>query len=93
MVENMEEKSTNGNYHHLAETSLSTAYGQRILTPEMSSLITSVNELPIKIFEMLKMGKETGNDIGMDQSPEFASWSSNFGNFLVEFKMNAPQRK
>ena len=93
MVENMERKPTDGNNGQSAETSLLTTTGLRILTPEMSNLITSVNELAIKNFEMLKMGKEAVNDIGMDQSPEFASWSSNFGNFLVEFKMNAPQRK
>ena len=83
MVENMDGKSTNGNYDQPAETSLLTTTGQRVLTPEISSLITSVKELPIKIFEMLKMGKETGNDIGMDKSPESASWSLNF---LVKLK-------
>ena len=75
IIERMEEKSTDGIYKQPAETSLSTINGQRNLTPEMTSLITSVNELPCKIFEMLKIGKETGSEIGMDKSPELAGWS------------------
>ena len=67
MVENMEGKSTNGNNEQSAETSLSTTNGQRTLTPEMSSLITSVNQLA------MKLGREPGNDFGKDKSLEFGN--------------------
>ena len=65
MVENMERKSTDGINEQPTETSLSTTNSQRILTPEMSSLITSVNELA------MKLGRESGNNNGMDESLEF----------------------
>ena len=69
MVENMERKPTDGNNEQPAETSLSTTNGQRILTPEFSSLIASFNEIATKNFETwLKLGKEPGNDFGMDKS-------------------------
>ena len=71
MVENMEEKSAEGSYKQPAEASLSTINDQRILTPEMSSLITSVNELA------MKLGRESGNNIGMDKLLEF-------GNFIFD---------
>ena len=71
MVENMKRKPTDGNNGQSAETSLLTTTGLRILTPEMSNLITSVNELA------MKLGRESGNNIGMDKSLEF-------GNFILD---------
>ena len=71
MVENMEGKQADGINEQQTETSLSKTNGQRILTPEMSSLITSVNELAIKL------RRESGNNIGMDKSLEF-------GNFIFD---------
>ena len=74
MVENMEGKSTGGINEQPAKTSLSTTNGQRILTPEFSSLIASFNEIATKNFETwLKLGREPVNEIGMDQSLKFAS--------------------
>ena len=67
MVENMESKSTYGNNEQPAGTSLSTTSDQRILTPEMSSLITIANQLA------MKLGREPGNDFGMDKSLEFGN--------------------
>ena len=64
MVENMEGKSTDRNNEQPAQTSVSTINGQRILTPEMSSLITIANQLA------MKLGREPGNDFGMDKSLE-----------------------
>ena len=57
MIENMERKPTDGINEQPTETSLSTTNDRRILTPDLSSFLTSV-----KNFEMLKMGKETGMD-------------------------------
>ena len=71
MVENMERKPTDGINEQPAETSLSTTNGQRMLTPEMSSLITSVSKLA------MKLERESGNNIGMDKSLEF-------GNFILD---------
>ena len=41
--------------------------GQSILTPEFASLLNSFNELAIKNLEMLKMGKDSENELGMDR--------------------------
>ena len=71
MVENMERKPSDKINEQPEETSLSTTNSHRILTPEMSSLITSVNELA------MKLGRESGNNIGMDKSLEF-------GNFILD---------
>ena len=72
MLENMERKPADGNGEKLAETSLSATNGQRIFTPEISNLITSVSELAIKNFETgLKLGREPENDMGMDKLLEF----------------------
>ena len=72
IVEKMERMPINGNKEQPTETSLSTTNGQRILTPEISSLITSVNELAFKNFETaLKLGKDSANDKGIDKSLDF----------------------
>ena len=61
MVENMGRQSTDGINQKPIDTSVSTTNVQRILIPGMSSLITSVNELA------MKLGRESGNNIGMDK--------------------------
>ena len=75
----MTRKPVDGNNEQPAETSPSIINGQRILTPEISNLITSVSELAIKNFETgLNLGRETENDIGTDKSLEL------FGNFVLD---------
>ena len=64
LTDKVERKSTVGNFEQLAETSLSTINGKRILIPEVSHLITSVDRLTSHNFELLKMAKVPGNDIG-----------------------------
>ena len=66
IVENMERKSTDVNYEQPIESNVSLTNGHRILTPEISNLITSLTELAFE--NGLKLGKEPGNDIGMDKS-------------------------
>ena len=50
--------------------------GQCILTPEFSSLLSSINELAVKNLDMLKLGKDSENELGMDQ----------FGNFVPDLE-------
>ena len=70
----MTRKPVDGNNEQPAETSPSISNGQRILTPEISSLITSVNELALKNFEIgLKLGRDQENDNGMDKSLGFGN--------------------
>ena len=72
IVEKMERMPKNGTSEQPTQTSLSTTKGQRILTPEISSLITSVNELAFKNFETaLKLGRDSANDKGIDKSLDF----------------------
>ena len=75
IVERMERMPINGNNEQPTQTSLSTTNSQRILTPEISSLITSVNELALKNFETgLKLGRDPENDNGMDKSLDFGQY-------------------
>ena len=72
LVEKMERMPINERNEQPTQTNLSTTTGQRILTPEISSLITSVNEQALKNFETgLKLGREPANDNGMDKSLGF----------------------
>ena len=64
LTDKIERKQTVGNFEQLAETSLSTINGKRILIPEVSHLIKSVDRLTSHNFELLKMAKVPGNDIG-----------------------------
>ena len=87
MVENMARKPTNGNNEQSAETSPSITNGQRILTPEISSLITSVNELALKNFEIgLKLGRDQENDNGMDKSLGFGNLVFDLNDLNVKVK-------
>ena len=64
LTDNMERKLTVGKFEQPAEISLFRTDGQRSLLPEVSNLITSVNQLTSHNFELLKMAKVPGNDIG-----------------------------
>ena len=66
-VENVGRNTTIGNDKQAAKNSLSESHGQLILMPEVSNLITSVNQLMSHNFELLKMARVPGNDIGMCQ--------------------------
>ena len=56
-----------GIHAQTAKTGPSESHGQLIFMPEVSNLITSVNQLMSHNFELLKMAKVPGNDIGMGQ--------------------------
>ena len=64
LTDNMERKPTNANFEQPAVTSPSAVTGQRGFLPEVSHLITSVDRLTSQNFELLKMAKVPGNDIG-----------------------------
>ena len=54
LVENMASGLTPSNYQHPVENSLSRAQDHRSLMPEVSNLITSINQLTSHNFELLK---------------------------------------
>ena len=64
LKENIEQKPT-VDILKPAETSLSRTDGQRILLPEFSNLMTWVSQITNQNFELLKMARTPGNDIGM----------------------------
>ena len=66
-VENVRRYPMNGNDEKPAKNSLIESHGQLIFMPEVSNLITSVNQLMSHNFELLKMARVPGNDIGMGQ--------------------------
>ena len=65
LKENIERKSTVGNFKQPTETSLSITDGQRILLPEFSNLMTWVSQINSQHFELLKMATSPGNEFGM----------------------------
>lgn len=67
LVENMAGKPMSGNYQQQKESSLSMANGQRVYTPEFSNLISSVDRLTSHNYELLKMARVPGNNIGLYQ--------------------------
>ena len=73
LVENMERKATEGNFEQPKETGLSTTHGQRILIPEVSNLITSVNQLTSQNFELLKMARLPEKDFGMGPGSDIST--------------------
>ena len=46
---------------------LEEANGHSIVTPEFASLLSSFNELATKNLEMLRLGKDPGDELGMDR--------------------------
>ena len=65
LVDSLASKSISGNYQKPVENNISTTIGHRSLIPEVSNLITSVNQLTSHNFELLKMARDPGNDIGL----------------------------
>ena len=65
LIENVGGKSTNGIREQAAEISHSIINGQRSFMPDVSNLITSVSQLTSQNFELLKMARISGNDLGM----------------------------
>ena len=64
MVDYMTRNSAEGNFQQPLDTSLVTTHGHRILIPEVSDLITSVNQLTSQNFELLKRVPEITGNIG-----------------------------
>ena len=52
------------NSEQSVETSVATTNGQRILLPEFSDLAKSFSQITSQNFELLKMARMPGNDIG-----------------------------
>ena len=67
LVENMANKPISGNFQHSMENGIPTVNGQQSWKPEVSNLITSVNQLTSQNFELLKMAREPVYDIGLYQ--------------------------
>ena len=67
LVENMGRKPTASNLEQPSETSHSISNGQRIFLPEFSSLMTSVSQITSQNYELLKMARLPGNEIGMGE--------------------------
>ena len=87
----MGRKPVDGNNEQPAANSLSTTTGQRIFTPEISNLITSVSELAIKNFETgLKLGREPENDNGTDKSLGFGNLVLELNDLNVKMKADGP---
>ena len=85
LIENMANKPMSGNYQQPKESTLSTTNGQRVLIPEVSNLITSVNQLTSQNFELLKMAKEPGYDIGLYQIVFFRIKTQKLYLILIRF--------
>ena len=76
LVENVGRKPTNGIHEQAAEISLSMINGQRTFMPDVSNLITSVSQLTSQNFELLKMARISGNDLGIGHTSDSSdpSW-------------------
>ena len=64
MVDYMTRNSAEGNFQQPLDNSLVTTHGHRSLIPEVSNLITSVNQLTNHNFELLKRLPENTGNIG-----------------------------
>lgn len=64
-IESMSSKPAVGNFEKPSETSVSTTDGQRSFMPDVSNLMTWVSQITSQHFELLKMARSPGNDIGM----------------------------
>ena len=76
MVEYMAKNQAVRNFHQPAENSLSPTKGHRILIPEVSDLITSVNQLTSHNFELLKRVPEITGNIGPIKKSPFSIFIS-----------------
>ena len=72
LVENVGEKPANGIREKATEISLSMTNGQRTFMPDVSNLITSVSQLTSQNFELLKMARLSGNDLGIGHTSDLS---------------------
>ena len=72
LVENVGRKRTNGIHEQAAEISLAMTNGQRTFMPDVSNLITSVSQLTSQNFELLKMARIYGNDLGIGHTSDLS---------------------
>ena len=63
-IESMTNEPTVGNFEKPSETSVSTTNGQHSFMPDVSNLMTWVSQITSQNFELLKMARLPGNDIG-----------------------------
>ena len=75
LVENVGRKPINGIHENAAEISLSMNNGQRTFMPDVSNLITSVSQLTSQNFELLKMARISGNDLGIGHESDLSGSS------------------
>ena len=64
LVENIERKPTVGNFEQPLQTSVATTDGQRTLLPGFSDLAKSFSQITSQNFELLKMARMPGTNIG-----------------------------
>ena len=81
MVDYMSKNPAVGNFQQPVETSLATTKGHRILIPEVSNLITSVNQLTNHNFELLKRVPENTGNIGPIKNLTFSQFYFLITNF------------
>ena len=72
LVENVGAKPTNGIREQAAEISFSMTNGQRSFMPDVSNLITSVSQLTSQNFELLKMARIFGSDLGIGHTSDLS---------------------
>ena len=65
LIENMNRQSSNGDSEKSRETSVSTTNGHPRFIEEVSDLIESVDQLNRQNFVLMKMARESGNEMGM----------------------------
>ena len=65
LKENMEEKNTADNLDLTGENGFPTPYSQRLMIPEVSNLISSVDRLTSQNFKLLKIARISQIDIEM----------------------------
>ena len=65
LIENMNRQSSNGDFEKSRETSVSTTNGHPRFIEEVSDLIESVDQLNRQNFVLMKMARESGNEMGM----------------------------
>ena len=76
MVDYMTRNSAEGNFQQPLDNSLVTSHGHRSLIPEVSNLITSVNQLTSHNFELLKRVPEITGNIGPIKKSPFSIFIS-----------------
>ena len=65
LIENMNRQSSNGDFEKSRETSVATTNGHPRFIEEVSDLIESVDQLNRQNFVLMKMARESGNEMGM----------------------------